>query len=156
MTSDVIQLVLIFAVLIFAFFSVRGAAHRMRTIQTRPDQPWRKEYRGHYMSTALIGIFVLAILHATFLLNVSHMTCDVRPEGMPLFLEVLDIMAKGALLDLFESFEIDLSSFTTPDEWSFAYSCVQFICRTGYSVAYFVIGFGAWKSLQDRFQSRES
>lgn len=155
MNSDLILLALVFALLIFAFFSVRDAANSMRTIQTKPDQPWRKKYRGHYMSLAVNGVAVLALSHATFLVTVSRMTGDSRPEAMPLFLEVLDIMAKGALLDLFESFEIDLSGLTIADEWSVAYSCLQFICRTGYSIAYFVMGFGMWKMLQDRWQGRK-
>lgn len=51
-------------------------------------------------------------------------------------LVVIDTMAKGVLLDLFESFDISLGHFEPEPQWAFAYSILLFVSRTFYSMAF--------------------
>lgn len=70
-------------------------------------------------------------------------------------LTVADVMGRGVMLDLFESFEISLSRYEPPNSLKFDYSCLQFFCRTTYSFAFGLIAYGTFQNIQEWRKSRK-
>lgn len=159
MNYQTATLVVIFLSIAYLVWNVQNTGNKMRRTQERLNQNGltqaSKEIRRLYMATAINAIVCLGITHLAFLFTIDR---DIRPITIWLFVDkglaVLDVMAKGAFLDLFESFEITLGGYEAPEEWKFVDSCLQFICRTGYSISYALLAFGTWQNLKDWWRKR--
>ena len=80
-------------------------------------------------------VAALVMLHFS-ILNLTHTNEPGIAAITNNALVVLDTMAKGVLLDLFESFDISLGHYEPEPDWAFAYAILIFVSRTYYSMAF--------------------
>ena len=148
---EALNFYIVFVLLALAFnvYNVRSVVLKLRKYN-QMEGDMRVVMRQLYMRTAYTSIVGIVAVHFAVLFYVDAESSRFALETYSdKTLAVLDVMAKGALFYLFECFDVCLVGYQVPEGWKLLDSVVQFLCRTGYSVAYAALAFGYWNAFQD-------
>lgn len=117
---------------------------------------WRMKRGGSNFNFVTIWYYVrfTATLHFSVLVlcSISFDWFNLEKPSAA-FWTILDTMLKGALLDIVESYKLDVS-FVEPDSHLFWWRTISFLFRSAYSVVLPAVGYRALQLWKTRRESR--